>query len=37
MSCFNDLDSLVILLILIAPLAGLTYWAAHNTNKELES
>ena len=31
------MDSLVIMLILIAPVAGFTYWAARNANKELES
>lgn len=30
------MDSLLIALILIAPVAGLTWWAAHNTNKELK-
>jgi hypothetical protein len=30
------MNSLVMALILIAPVAGLTWWAAHNTNKELD-
>ena len=30
------MDSLLIALILIAPVAGLTWWAGRNANKELK-
>lgn len=31
------MTTVLLSLAIIAPLAGLTWWAAHNTNKELES